>query len=47
MNTASVPGPRTAAALASRRRKTETALQGVDEAIARLRREQAAEAVAG
>lgn len=40
MNTADVPEPRTAAALAARRRKTETALQRVHEAISRLRREQ-------
>ncbi|MFD7690111.1 DUF6262 family protein [Streptomyces sp. NPDC059781] len=39
MKTASVPEPRTAAALAARRRKTESALQRVHEAIARLRRE--------
>ncbi|MGW2569271.1 DUF6262 family protein [Streptomyces sp. NPDC001537] len=39
MKTTTVPGPRTAAALAARRRKTETALDRVHEAIARLRRE--------
>ncbi|MFD5433501.1 DUF6262 family protein [Kitasatospora sp. NPDC127067] len=44
MNT--VPEPRTAAALASRRRKTETALQRVHEAIRRLRREKAQVSVA-
>ncbi len=41
MNTATVPEPRTAAALAARRRKTEAALQRVHQAIARLRREKA------
>ncbi|MFG2563093.1 DUF6262 family protein, partial [Streptomyces sp. NPDC048496] len=41
-----VPEPRTAAALASRRRKTETALQRVHEAIRRLRREKAQVSVA-
>ncbi|GFE17967.1 hypothetical protein Sgleb_60140 [Streptomyces glebosus] len=41
MNTATVPEPRTTAALAARRRKTETALQRVHEAITRLRRENA------
>ncbi|MFD4954084.1 DUF6262 family protein [Streptomyces sp. NPDC058451] len=46
MNTATVPEPRTAAALAARRRKTETALQRVGEAIARLRREKAQVSVA-
>ena len=46
MNTATVPEPRTAAALAARRRKTETALQRVHEAIARLRREKAQVSVA-
>lgn len=46
MKTASVPGPRTAAALAARRRKTENALQRVHEAIARLRREKAQISVA-
>ncbi|WP_326687233.1 MULTISPECIES: DUF6262 family protein [unclassified Streptomyces] len=39
MTTATIPGPRTAAALAARRRKTETALQRVHQAIARFRRE--------
>jgi hypothetical protein len=39
MNTAAVPEPRIAAALAARRRKTDTALQRVHEAIGRLRRE--------
>jgi hypothetical protein len=46
MNTASVLEPRTAAALAARRRKTETALERVHEAIARLRREKAQVSVA-
>jgi uncharacterized protein DUF6262 len=41
MNTAAVPEPRTAAALAARRRSTETALQRVREAVTRLRRERA------
>mgnify|MGYP000937822273 CR=1 FL=1 len=39
MKRATVPAPRTAAALAARRGKTETALQRVHEAIAILRRE--------
>ncbi|MGW2892246.1 DUF6262 family protein [Streptomyces griseoruber] len=46
MNTATVPEPRTTAALAARRRKTETALQRVHEAIARLRREKTQVSVA-
>jgi chromosome segregation ATPase len=46
MKTATVPEPRTAAALAARRRKTETALQRVHEAIARLRREKTQVSVA-
>jgi hypothetical protein len=46
MNPATVPEPRTAAALAARRRKTETALQRVHEAITRLRREKAQVSVA-
>ncbi|MFI2207782.1 DUF6262 family protein [Streptomyces sp. NPDC020192] len=46
MNTAAVPEPRTAAALAARRRKTENALQRVHEAIARLRREKAQVSIA-
>jgi chromosome segregation ATPase len=46
MNTATVPEPRTAAALAARRRKTETALQRVHDAIARLRREKAQVSIA-
>ncbi|MEV5875056.1 DUF6262 family protein [Streptomyces sp. NPDC052101] len=46
MKTASVPAPRTAAALAARRHKTENALQRVHEAIARLRREKAQISVA-
>ncbi|MER5641006.1 DUF6262 family protein [Kitasatospora sp. NPDC002227] len=41
-----IPEPRTAAALASRRRKTDTALQRVHEAIRRLRREKAQVSVA-
>ncbi|QNE77236.1 DUF6262 family protein [Streptomyces finlayi] len=46
MNTVTVPEPRTAAALAARRRKTEAALQRVHQAIARLRREKAQVSVA-
>ncbi|MFG3244746.1 MULTISPECIES: DUF6262 family protein [unclassified Streptomyces] len=46
MNAATVPEPRTAAALAARRRKTETALQRVHEAVARLRREKTQVSVA-
>ncbi|MGW4084966.1 DUF6262 family protein [Streptomyces sp. NPDC004822] len=46
MNTVSVPEPRTAAALAARRRKTEAALERVHQAIARLRREKAQISVA-
>lgn len=46
MKTALVPEPRTAAALAARRRKTETALQRVRSTIARLRREKAQVSVA-
>jgi hypothetical protein len=46
MNTAAVPEPRTAAALAARRRKTEAALERVHQAIARLRREKAQVSVA-
>ncbi|WP_155057586.1 DUF6262 family protein [Streptomyces blattellae] len=46
MNTATIPGPRTAAALAARRRKTEAALERVHQAIARLRREKAQVSVA-
>lgn len=46
MKTAAVPEPRTAAALAARRHKTETALQRVREAIIRLRREKAQVSVA-
>ncbi|MGW1782468.1 DUF6262 family protein [Streptomyces sp. NPDC002143] len=41
MSTAIVPSPRTAAALASRRRRTEAAIHRVHDAIARLRREKA------
>ncbi|MDR3083624.1 MAG: DUF6262 family protein [Streptomyces sp.] len=44
--TATVPEPRTAAALATRRRKTEAALERVHEALARLRREKAHVSVA-
>ena len=36
MNTATGPGPRTAAALAARRRKTETALERVNLALSRV-----------
>ncbi|MFJ1936736.1 DUF6262 family protein [Kitasatospora sp. NPDC088160] len=46
MNTATVPEPRTAAAQAARRRKTETTLERVRQAIARLRREKAQVSVA-
>lgn len=47
MNTSMVPAaPRTAAALAARRQKTEAALQRVHESIARLRREKAQVSVA-
>jgi uncharacterized protein DUF6262 len=46
MNTATVPEPRTAAALTARRRKTEAALERVHQAIARLRREKAQVSVA-
>ncbi|OIJ95000.1 DUF6262 family protein [Streptomyces monashensis] len=46
MNTAAIPEPRTAAALAARRRKTETALHRVHEAVTRLRREKAPVSVA-
>ncbi|WP_405407330.1 DUF6262 family protein [Streptomyces decoyicus] len=46
MNTAGVPEPRTAAALAARRRRTEAALARVHQAIARLRREKAQVSVA-
>ncbi|MFI1508513.1 DUF6262 family protein [Streptomyces sp. NPDC020597] len=46
MKTAAVPEPRTAAALAARRHKTETALKRVREAIARLQREKAQVSVA-
>ncbi|MEU9380859.1 DUF6262 family protein [Streptomyces sp. NPDC048279] len=46
MNTTSVPAPRTTAALAARRHRTEAALQRVREAIARLRREKAQVSVA-
>ncbi|MFH9821477.1 DUF6262 family protein [Streptomyces sp. NPDC017230] len=46
MRTAAVPEPRTAAALAARRHKTETALNRVREAITRLQREKAQVSVA-
>ncbi|MFG2883745.1 DUF6262 family protein [Streptomyces sp. NPDC048297] len=46
MTIATVPAPRTAAALAARRQKTEAALQRVHQAIARLRREKAQVSVA-
>ncbi|MGW2824902.1 DUF6262 family protein [Streptomyces sp. NPDC001443] len=46
MKTAAVPEPRTAAALAARRHKTETALQRVREAIIRLQREKTPVSVA-
>lgn len=46
MNTVTVPEPRTAAALAARRRKTAAALERVHQAIARLRREKAQVSVA-
>ncbi|MFJ3713773.1 MULTISPECIES: DUF6262 family protein [unclassified Streptomyces] len=46
MTSAAVPEPRTAAALAARRCKTETPLQRVHEAITRLRRERARVSVA-
>ncbi|MFE7779227.1 DUF6262 family protein [Streptomyces sp. NPDC057445] len=44
--TATVPGPRTAAALAARRRGTEAALGRVRDAITRIRRERAQLSVA-
>jgi hypothetical protein len=46
MKTATVPEPRTAAALAARRSKTETTLQRVHEAIGRIRREKSQVSVA-
>ncbi|MFI6468586.1 DUF6262 family protein [Streptomyces sp. NPDC050538] len=46
MNTVTVPEPRTAAALAARRRKTEAALERVHQAITRLRREKTQVSVA-
>ncbi|MEV8328440.1 DUF6262 family protein [Kitasatospora sp. NPDC056731] len=46
MNTSTVLDLRTAAAQAARRRKTETALQRVHDAIARIRREKAQVSVA-
>jgi hypothetical protein len=45
MNTV-VPEPRTAAALAARRRRTDIAVQRVHDAVARLRREKAQTSVA-
>ncbi|MEU6047899.1 DUF6262 family protein [Streptomyces griseus] len=45
-DTTAFPSPRTAAALAARRRNTETALERVHQAIARLRREKALVSVA-
>jgi len=46
MNTGAVPEPRTAAALAARRRRAEAAVGRVHDAIARLRREKAPVSVA-
>ncbi|OKI50913.1 DUF6262 family protein [Streptomyces sp. MJM1172] len=46
MNNATVPEPRTAAALASRRRRTEAAVQRVRDAITQLRREKTQVSVA-
>lgn len=46
MTIAAIPAPRTAAALAARRQKSEAALQRVHAAIARLRREKAQVSVA-
>ncbi len=46
MNTVPMPEPRTAAALAARRRKTEAAVERIHQAIARLRREKAQVSVA-
>ncbi|MCX5340325.1 DUF6262 family protein [Streptomyces atratus] len=46
MTTTTVPESRTAAALAARRRKTQTALQRVHEVVARLRREKSQVSVA-
>ncbi|MFJ5846411.1 DUF6262 family protein [Streptomyces sp. NPDC092903] len=46
MNTATDPAPRTAAALAARRRKTEASLDRVHQALAPLRREKAQISVA-
>lgn len=46
MTIATVPAPRTAAALAARRQRSEAALQRVREAIARLWREKAQVSVA-
>jgi chromosome segregation ATPase len=40
MTTRAVPGPRTAAAVAARRRATQAAVRRVHDAIARIRREQ-------
>ncbi|MEU4119066.1 DUF6262 family protein [Kitasatospora sp. NPDC028055] len=46
MSTTTIPEPRTAAALVARRRKTETALERVHQAIGKLRREKAQISVA-
>jgi chromosome segregation ATPase len=46
MTTATVPEPRTAAALAARHRKAEASLQRIHEAITRLKREKAQVSVA-
>jgi hypothetical protein len=46
MSAATVPQPRTAAALAARHRRTEVAVQRVHDAITRLRREKAQVSVA-
>ncbi|MFF3068926.1 DUF6262 family protein [Kitasatospora sp. NPDC057904] len=46
MNATTVPGPRTAAALAARRRTTEAAVGRVHDALTRLRREKAHVSVA-
>ena len=46
MSTITVPQPRTAAALAARRRNAEAALQRVQDALGRLRREKAQVSVA-
>lgn len=46
MSSTAVPQPRTAAALAARQRRTDTAIQRVHDAISALRREKAALSVA-